>query len=346
MELALPLLVITTCTQAPQRVPYRSQIFLLLSMGTITAVRFPVAYPVARPSTPELLRSMVKTLPSVATNPVNVSAAHLANASFSTTAAGSGPFTYQWQVSSGGVYTNLVAGGLYSNVNTATLNITGVTMAMNGQQYRCAISGCATVYSAPATLTVNQLAQTINFTSQTNGGTVTVTYGDPAINGAATASSGLPVTYVSGNTAVVDVNAAGQVTIIGAGSTTITVSQGGNATYLPATNSHFTVVVNPKSITVSAISNSKIYGDADPSLTYSTSPALIGTDAFTGALDRDPGENTGSYQILQHTLTAGPNYSLTFNSAMLNISQRALTVTADNQTRQYGVPNPVLTLYL
>ena len=51
----------------------------------------------------------------------------------------------------------------------------------------------------------------------------------------ATASSGLPVSYSSSNPGVATVSG-NTVTITGAGSTTITASQGGNATYLPASS--------------------------------------------------------------------------------------------------------------
>ncbi len=56
-------------------------------------------------------------------------------------------------------------------------------------------------------------------------------------------------------------------------------------------------------ITVTAITKSKTYGDADPELTYTvTSGELVGDDEFTGALDREDGENVGTYEITQGTL--------------------------------------------
>ncbi|WP_127132050.1 MBG domain-containing protein [Pseudoflavitalea rhizosphaerae] len=293
-------------------------------------------------SSPALLT--VGTPVAISADPGNMTISHLDNTSFTVANTGTGPFTYQWQVDDGGGFTDLTNTGVYSTVNTAALTITGATVSMNGYQYRCAVSACGSATSNAATLTVNQLAQTLDFATQTNGGTVTVTYGDPAINGAASATSGLAVTYTSGNTAVADVNVSGQVTIIGAGTTTITVSQAGDAVYLPATNISFTVTVQPKEIIVNARSLTRIYGDSDPSFTYTVNTPLLGGDVFTGALDRDPGENTGMYQILQNTLTAGPNYNIIFNSNILTITPKELTVTADDKTRQYGVANPPLTL--
>lgn len=89
-----------------------------------------------------------------------------------------------------------------------------------------------------ANLTVNKLPQTLSFTVRTNQGTKTVTYGDAGFNGAATASSGLTMTYMSGNNAVASVDAAGVVTVVGAGTTTITASQSGDAIYLSIPDLH------------------------------------------------------------------------------------------------------------
>jgi CSLREA domain-containing protein len=87
-------------------------------------------------------------------------------------------------------------------------------------------------------------------------------------------------------------------------------------------------MVNPKGLTVTADARSKIYGTADPALTYQiTASALVGDDQLSGALIRAAGENVGTYAIGQGTLTAGGNYDLTFVGASLTITQAALTVT-------------------
>ncbi len=78
------------------------------------------------------------------------------------------------------------------------------------------------------------------------------------------------------------------------------------------------------------IQKSKVYGNADPALTYQvTSGSLAFTDAFTGALAREAGENVGTRAITQGTLALGTNYDLTYVGANLTITERAITVTAD-----------------
>jgi hypothetical protein len=105
------------------------------------------------------------------------------------------------------------------------------------------------------------------------------------------------------------------------------------------------LLINPAPLTVGADAKSKVYGDADPALTYYiTGGALVGSDSLNGSLSRAVGENVGSYAINQGTLTAGTNYALTYNSANLSITPRALLAHADNQSRAYGTANPVFTI--
>ncbi|MNK79773.1 hypothetical protein D3C87_994500 [compost metagenome] len=95
-------------------------------------------------------------------------------------------------------------------------------------------------------------------------------------------------------------------------------------------------------LTVTAVAKNKTYGDGDPALTYSFSPVLIGTDVFTGNLDRTIGENIGGYAINQGTVTAGPNYQITYVSANLNIGAKSIGVTATAANKIYGAADPAL----
>lgn len=71
-------------------------------------------------------------------------------ASFSVAVTGTAP-TYQWQVNTGSGFTNI------AGQTAATLNLTGLTAAMNGYQYQVVLGGTCTpsLTSSPATLTVN-----------------------------------------------------------------------------------------------------------------------------------------------------------------------------------------------
>ena len=90
----------------------------------------------------------------------------------------------------------------------------------------------------------------------------------------------------------------------------------------------------PISLTITADAKSKNYGDADPTLTY-TSEGLVNGDAITGVLLREEGEDIGTYAIHQNTVTAGNNYIITFIGDNLTINKRNLTITADSDTKVY-----------
>ena len=100
-------------------------------------------------------------------------------------------------------------------------------------------------------------------------------------------------------------------------------------------------------LTITADAKTKVYGDADPALTYQiTSGALVGERRVQRRAVSRPGENVGSYAILQGAVTAGSNYMITYAGREPRHHQRAITVTADAQTKIYGDPDPTLTYQL
>ena len=94
------------------------------------------------------------------------------------------------------------------------------------------------------------------------------------------------------------------------------------------------LTITARNLTITANAGSKIYGDPDPALTYSSS-GLVGTDAITGALTRVAGNNVGTYAIQQGTLSAGGNYTIIFNGANFTITPRDLTITANSFIKTY-----------
>ncbi|MDP3077503.1 S-layer family protein [Bradyrhizobium sp.] len=97
-------------------------------------------------------------------------------------------------------------------------------------------------------------------------------------------------------------------------------------------------------ITIAIDPEQKIYGNADPVLTYHvTSGGLSAGDTFGGSLTRVAGEDVGTYSISPGTLTLPANYSVTFLSSTLIIQPRPITVTANAQSRPVGAANPALT---
>ncbi|MCW0198964.1 MBG domain-containing protein [Sphingopyxis sp.] len=104
--------------------------------------------------------------------------------------------------------------------------------------------------------------------------------------------------------------------------------------------------ITPRALTVTADALSRIYGDANPALTYTVGGlGLVNGDTLSGALATGAiaASNVGSYAIVLGSLAASPNYALTYRGADLTIAPRALTVTADALSRLYGDINPALT---
>jgi hypothetical protein len=93
--------------------------------------------------------------------------------------------------------------------------------------------------------------------------------------------------------------------------------------------------VNRYPITVGAVATNKVYGDADPALTYTNAPLLF-SDTFSGSITRAAGNNAGAYAITQGTLT-NANYNITFLTNDFTITPAALTITANNVIKPAGI---------
>jgi len=124
----------------------------------------------------------------------------------------------------------------------------------------------------------------------------------------------------------------------------ITVTLGDNPNY-NVTKQDGTFTITPKGIDVkvTAENKTKIYGEADPALTAIVT-GLVGNDTLNYTLERAPGENAGTYDIIV-TLGSNPNYSVTKQDGTLTITPKSIgvKVTAENKTKVYGEADPALT---
>ncbi|MEB4901087.1 MBG domain-containing protein, partial [Pseudomonas aeruginosa] len=101
-------------------------------------------------------------------------------------------------------------------------------------------------------------------------------------------------------------------------------------------------------LNVIADAKTKVYGDADPSLTYQVSGLKNGDTAGAvlngGSLSRVAGENVGVYGINQGGLgLVSANYDLSYQGNNLTITKALLNVIADAKTKVYGDADPALT---
>ena len=194
------------------------------------------------------------------------------------------------------------------------------------------------------TLTVNKADQTITFAALADK-----TYGDADFNLPATSSSGLDVTYSSSNTNVATVSG-NTVTIVGAGTTTITASQAGDGNYNAASDVPQTLTINKadQTITFAALAD-KTYGDADFNLSATSSSGL---DVTYSSSNTNVATVSGTTVTIvgagTTTITASQAGDGNYNSASavtqtLNVNKATLSVKADDQVRNYGEANPMLT---
>ena len=146
------------------------------------------------------------------------------------------------------------------------------------------------------------------------------------------------VVFASDNEDVATVDAEGNITIVGAGEAEITVTVAGNNKYNDFEDS-VTLTVAKKAVKVTADNKAKKLGADDPELTYTPDVELVAGDEFTGALEREEGEELGTYDILKGTLALSDNYKLTFVKGTLTIVDKdPQTVTVDGipETATYG----------
>ena len=163
--------------------------------------------------------------------------------------------------------------------------------------------------------------------------TVSKTYGDSSFTNAASNSTanGGAVTYTSSNPAVAKVDAAsGQVTILGAGSATITATAAAVPEQYAETSASYTLQVAKKSVTVKADNKTRVYGAANPALTF-TVPANALVNGDTAAdlgvtLSCAAAATSPAGTPVSITGTASSkNYAVTVTPGTLTITQADFT---------------------
>jgi parallel beta-helix repeat protein len=203
--------------------------------------------------------------------------------------------------------------------NTAIATSTSVSSSLNSSVYGQAVMFTATV-------------------STNNAGTPTGT-----------------VTFMDGNNPLgfgaLDGNGHATFTTSGLGANTHSITAVYNPTgsFLTSTSPALTQTVNSAPLTITADDKTMVYGAALPALTASysgfvngdtaaslTSPVVLSTNATQAS-------HVGGYSITASGASS-PNYTITFAPGTLTVTPASLTITANNQTKLFGQPNPPLTV--
>ena len=263
--------------------------------------------------------NLAPAAPAFTTQPTALVITSSQNASFSAAASGSPAPTFKWQKDA----VDISDGGRVSGATTSTLTITGALSTDAGSYRAVATNASGAVTSTAATLTVNKLAQGISFSQLENK-----TFGNSTFTLGATASSGLALSYSSATPTVATV-AGNVVTIVGAGSSVITASQGGNSEYDAATNASQTLTVNKAAATVTLAGLTPTFDNTSKAVTATTSPVgLPVTITYDGNATAPTA--AGSYAVVA-TITSA-NYAGSANGTLVILkANQTITFSALSQ---------------
>src|SRR5205085_1966895 len=109
-----------------------------------------------------------------------------------------------------------------------------------------------------------------------------------------------------------------------------------------------TLTVAKAALTVTVNNASKTYGQSNPAFTAGYGGVVKGDAAGSlgGGLSfgtsATAASHVGSYAVTGSGLTSA-DYTIAYVGGTLTVNKAALTITADDQTRAYGVANPTLT---
>ena len=127
-----------------------------------------------------------------------------------------------------------------------------------------------------------------------------------------------------------------------------------NISGLSSTNYSFTkndgvLTVTKANIIINAVNKSRLYGDSNPTFTYTYTGFLNSDNIDNININRQPSSTTlaneispiGNYDIIPDLSNLlSTNYTFTSSKGILTIDQAILSVTAKNKSRMYGSSNP------
>jgi hypothetical protein len=221
-------------------------------------------------------------------------------------------------------YTGFVLGETSVVLLTQPVITTTAMTASPAGAYPITVSGATSanydISFINGTLTVqSQQSQTITFNALP-----TKTYGNANFAAGATSTNNtIPITYTSSNTSVATIIGS-NIHIAGAGTTTITASQAGNAGYSPAADVSRPLTVNKAALTIKVRDTTKVQGEINPAFTITYTGFVLGETAAN--LTTPPTVTTmatttspAGYYTLTPEGASSSNYNFTYTAGRLTI---------------------------
>ncbi|HOZ51921.1 MAG TPA: YDG domain-containing protein, partial [Chitinophagaceae bacterium] len=245
---------------------------------------------------------------------------------------------------SGNPITYISDNPLVATISGNTVTITGVGTA-NITASQAGDANHSAAVDVVQILTVTQATQFITFAALPNK-----VIGDPSFTLTGTASSTLAVTYTSSNPLVATISG-NTVTLVGAGTTSITASQAGDLNYLPATDVIRTLTVtypliaawdffgqNTIATFAATTFNSNLVSasNANNITRGSAAAASAGGNSFRTVGFKNNGINVDSNDYFQTTLTATSGHSLSLSSINANFAGTASFAATPGVTSQFA----------
>ncbi|MFO0967351.1 MAG: MBG domain-containing protein [Gemmataceae bacterium] len=215
--------------------------------------------------------------------------------------------------------------------------------------------------STSTSLTITNTSN-VAITTSTYGQSITLTATIVPTPAVASGIVGDTVTFFSGSTQLgtgtVSVvsgqyQASYVTSLVGAGNyTQIYAKYPGDSTTQPSQSTNHSLTVTPATLTYNANTQTKVYGDPNPSLTGNVTGLVNGetlggvtTGTLTFTTTATNSSNVGNYAINGGGLTPNGNYvfaQASGNATALSITPKQLTYNATSVSRPYGSANPSL----
>ncbi|MFM9837590.1 MAG: choice-of-anchor I family protein [Cyclobacteriaceae bacterium] len=161
------------------------------------------------------------------------------------------------------------------------------------------------------------------------------TYGNAAFNLTAISTSGLPITYTSSDPTIASISG-NAVTILKAGTVTITASQAGDNSYNAAENVDQSLLINPLLVNLSVSANAGTEAGTTAITVTATSAATVTSNQTVDVAVSGTGVTTGDYSLSNTTITipsGATTGSVTFtivNDATIEACTETATLTISN----------------
>lgn len=234
----------------------------------------------------------------------------------------------------------------------ATTNSTGaVTYAFDNDMTGANLNGATVSLGTPGTINVDvTLAETADFQGRTIHSSITVSpkvvqftandasklvaEADPELTFSITSGA-----VIGGDEVVTIGRDAGET----AGTYNISFSEGADAANYEISTVGATFSITQTALTITADAATKTYGEVDPEFTFTiTEGELAAGDELNGIISREEGEDVGTYALESSLFNA--KYDITFIPANLTIGKADLSISVDDQSRNFGEANPAFTL--